>query len=326
MAARGSDAATRGQADAELEAWMLRLLGAEGFSWLPGEPWAAPWGRNVLLFGERPGETLAEVSWAQRGTLMGLLARFLSTQDERHLDAAKGLADGLRRVALSAPDGFFFPEGYYPSGGWHTTQAGLCPGLEETNAATIVPLVRLWEIGGYAPALELAEGLARYALRHAQGYGPDGAMAGADGTILQAHFHTRSAFILAVLKLGLALDRPEYVAWSRQSYRAAQAWGTEFGWFPEHLGQRHGEVCGIVDMIEIALLLGQRVDRRYYADAERYGRNHLLESQWLSEARLRAAVEALPAAPRRAPHGGRFSTEDDVIGRQTGGFASLGAE
>jgi hypothetical protein len=309
-------------ADKQLEDWMVRLLGDDGLSWLPVEPWAAPWGADLLLAGEPNSPRYAEISWAQRGTLMGLISRYLRTSDERYLELAHRQVDGMLRVAVRHPDGLFFPEGYYRSDGWHTERTGIAAGIEENNAVVIVPAVRLYEVSGYEPALELADGLARFALRHTTGYEADGSMQTPQGGSLQVHVHTRTSFAMGMLKLGLALGRREYVAWARQSYASARAWGTEFGWFPEGLGLRHGEICCTTDMVEIALLLGQNVNRSYYADAECYGRNHLLESQFISLDRLLEALERLPADEQDPPWDGRYSTCDDVAGRQVGAFAS----
>ncbi len=309
------------EAEHLLEEWMFRLIGPNNLSWLPLEPWAEPWGKGLLAIDWQEGQRAAEVSWAQRGTLMGLTTRFLATGDERYLEAARRLVDGLLAIAIHTPHGLFFPEGYYREGGWQFREVGLCPGIEEYNAAAIVPAIRLYEATGYEPALELAHGLAKLALYHTSGYLPDGQWRFPAGE-LEGHFHTRSNFILGVLKLGLVLGHREYVAWARQSYEHAKSWGTEFGWFPEGLGHCHGEICCITDMIEIALLLGQHVDRRYYADAERFGRNHLLESQLLSLERFRAAVEALPPSDEAPPLEGRYSRFEGVVESQVGGFAS----
>jgi hypothetical protein len=75
-------------------------------------------------------------------------------------------------------------------------------------------------------------------------------------------------------------------------------------------------------MIEIALLLGRHVDARYYADAERFGRNHLLESQLLSLERLEQALERLPAETEPAQDERQYSTCENVAASQVGGFAS----
>lgn len=324
MARPGSPAGEPDDGEARLEAWMLRLLGSDGLSWLPPEPWAAPWGADLLLREWRDGEPAAEVSWAQRGTLLGLTSRFQAAGDERCLAAGRALVDGLLRVAVRHPDGLFFPEGYWRPGDWRHREPGLCPGIEEYNAAVIVPAIRFHAATGYQPALELADGLARFALKQSRGYLPDGRLQAERGG-LQDHFHTRSNFILGLLELGLLAGRREYVSWARQSYEHAKAWGTDFGWFPEGLGCRHGELCCTTDMLEIALGLGLAVDRAYFADAERYGRNHLIESQFLSVDALRRAVERLPAEDGPPPHGGRYSTTEGVVDSQAGGFASRAA-
>jgi hypothetical protein len=322
MLGSGSPAARRGKEDEQIEAWVFRFLGQDGLSWLPAAPWAAPWGAELLLAGPPDSRAYAEISWAQRATLMGLITRFLLTGEERYVEAARRLVDGLLKIAVRHPDGLFFPEGYYPAEDWHTDQPGLFPGIEETNAAMLAPAVRLYEETGYSPALELAEGLARFALKHTQGYRPDGRLQAPQGGAVQEHFHTRSNFMMGVLKLGVVLGRREYVAWARQGYACAKELGTDFGWFPEHLGQRHGEICCTTDMIELALLLGRHVSPEYYADAERFGRNHLLESQFLSLEKLEEALSRMPGSDAAPPYDGKYSTGEDVARRQVGAFAS----
>lgn len=306
--------------EAQIEAWMLRMLGADGISWLPAEDLGRPWGIEQLLHDWHPGTPAAEISWAQRGTLMGLVSRFQQTHDERYLEHAYRMVDGLLAVAMRHPRGLYFPEGYYRPSGWSFDQPGFHAGIEEYNAAIVPPTVRLYEVSGYRPALDLATGLIDFALYYTPCYQPNGRFRPTDDMI-ESHFHTRSNFILGVLKLGLAATRREYVSWARQSYDQARNWGTDFGWFPEGLGLRHGETCCTTDMLEIALLLGKHVDRSYYADAERYGRNHLLETQFLSRDRLQAAIDLLPPEETK-PLDPIHSTEQGVLDTQVGAFAA----
>ncbi len=310
--------------DLQVEEWVHRQLGPDGLSWLPSEPWARPWGADVLLVDPQPDDVSSEVSWSQRGTLMGLLTRFLRTSDERYLAAARGIVTGLTRIVERHPDGWFLPEGYYRRGGWRYRGPDLHPCIAEYNAAVVPALVRLAGVADVPDALELAERLASFALTHTEGYGPGGELVVPDGD-LGSHFHTRSNFVLGVLMLGLAQRRPDRVEWARSSYEQLRRWGTEFGWFPEGIGLRHGELCCTTDMIEIALLLGREVSPRYFADAERFGRNHLLQSQWSSLERLRAAVAALPAPSTAHEVDPAVSTTDDVVARQVGAFASRAA-
>ena len=321
MARAGSDAAQRNRGEEQLEGWMLRMLGADGLSWLPAEELGKPWGIEQLLIDWQPGTPAAEISWAQRGTLMGLVSRFMQTSDERYRELACRMVDGLLAAAVRHPRGLYFPEGYYRPGGWSYDRPGLHDGIEEYNAAIVPPAVRLYEVCGYQPALDLAGGLVDFTLFATPCYRPDGRFRPTSDTI-ESHFHTRSNFILGVLKLGLAARRRELVSWARQSYDQAREWGTDFGWFPEGLGLRHGETCCTTDMIEIALLLGKHVDRSYYGDAERYGRNHLIESQFVSRERLSAAVDRLPPEEESPPLDRYSSTDAGVLDTQVGAFAA----
>ncbi len=321
MVRPGSPAARPDQGEEQILAWMMALIGDDGLTWLGDEPFASAWGQKMLIYGEQTPDVLAEISWAQRGTLLGLTSRFLATHDERYRSAAAKMIDGLLRIALRHADGLYFPEGYYRASGWKTATTRLAGGIEEYNAAVLWPAVRFYALSGYEPALELAEGLTSFALRHTEGYDPTGAIAEVRAE-LQDHFHTRSNFMLGVLKLGLTTGRPELVAWARQGYDHAKLVGTPFGWFPEGIRHRHGEVCCMTDMFELALLLGRHVDPIYYGDAERFGRNHLLESQFLSLKTLQSAVDSLPHPERKLPHDGRYSTTTGVVASQVGGFAS----
>ena len=92
----------------------------------------------------QPGSRVAEISWAQRGTLMGLISRYLHTSEERYLRLAERMVDGLLRAAVHCPDGLLFPEGYYRPDGWRYHEPNLHPCLEEYNAAVALPALRLY--------------------------------------------------------------------------------------------------------------------------------------------------------------------------------------
>jgi hypothetical protein len=321
MVRADSPAAAPDEGEALLEAWMLRILDKDdGLSWLPQEPWAEPWGKELLLVDPDSGGPFSEISWAQRGTLLGLTSRYLQTGDDRYAAHGRRMVDGLLRIAERDEHGLYYPEGYYRKEGWHFHQPGLHPAIEEYNAAVAVPALRFFEATGHEPALELARGLTEFALYYTPCYLPDGRLRQTVGEV-EGHFHTHSNFALAVLKLGIVLKRRELISWARQTYDVLCAWGTDFGWFPEGFGHRHGEVCCFTDMIEIALLLGRHADRAYYADAERFGRNHLLETQFLSLDALRQGIDRLPATDGR-PVDAAALTSEGVTESQVGVFAS----
>ena len=93
MVRKDSPAAQRAPEDLQLEGWMLRFLGKDGLTWLAQEPWAEPWGPEMLMAKPQPDEPYAEISWAQRGTLMGLLTRFHKTSNEQYLKRAREIID-----------------------------------------------------------------------------------------------------------------------------------------------------------------------------------------------------------------------------------------
>jgi hypothetical protein len=321
-----SPEAAPSHAEQLLEAWMFRFLGKEGLSWLLQEPFSQPWGVEMLLHEYDKSDLFAEISWAQRGTLLGLTSRYRATKEECYAEAGQKLVEGLLSVAVKTSEGLYFPEGYYRASGWRYEKPALYPGIEEYNAAAIVPAVRFYRETGYAPALELAEGLLNYALKHTQGYLSDGSLfpgegeGKGEGTL--DHFHTRTNFLLGVLEFGIETGRRELISWARQSFEYAKRWGTDFGWFPEGMGHRHGETCCFADMIEASLLLGKHVDRSYYATAEQFGRNHLLESQFLALNTLEEALLRLPEDTNPAPFAGEYSTFEGVAQSQVGAFAS----
>ena len=281
-------------------------------------------GRELLLGDPKSEGPFAEISWAQRGTLLGLTSRYLATGDERYAAHGKRMVDGLLAVAVREEPGLYYPEGYYQPGGWRFHKPGLHPAIEEYNAAVAVPALRFFAATGYEPALELGRDLTTFALHHTPCYLPDGRLRKTVGDV-EGHFHTHSNFALAVLTLGIVTGQREYLSWARQTYEVLKAWGTDFGWFPEGFGQRHGEVCCSTDMIELALLLGRHVSPVYFADAERFGRNHLLEGQFLSLDQLQTGVERLPvgkaAAERNRPLDAAV-TNEGVTETQVGAFAS----
>lgn len=321
MVSADSPAVVPDEGEELLEAWMLRILHEDGMSWLPQEPWAEPWGKELLLAEPNISGPFAEISWAQRGTLLGLTSRYAATKDERYKVHGQRLVDGLRGIAVRDDHGLYYPEGYYQPAGWKFDKLGIHPAIEEYNAAVAISALRFFEVTGYEPALELGRDLTTCALYHTPCFLPDGRLRETVGDV-EGHFHTHSNFALCVLKLGIISGQREYISWARQTYDVLKEWGTDFGWFPEGFRLRHGEVCCFTDMIEIALLLGKHFDSAYYADAERFGRNHLLETQFLSLEQLQQGLDRLPSLDKPAPENKDAWTQSGVAESQIGAFAS----
>src|SRR5262249_8451165 len=142
--------------------------------WLPIESWTEPWGKELLLADPAVPGPFCEISWGQRGTLLGLTTRYLASDDDRYKTHGRRLVDGLRRIALKDDHALFYPEAYYQPSGWHYHQPGPPPAVEEYNAAIAISALRFFEATGYEPALELARDLTTCALYHTPCFLPDG--------------------------------------------------------------------------------------------------------------------------------------------------------
>ena len=305
---------------------LMSWQGEKGLFWWPREPWTAPGPASTGLWrfvpDAKPGERAAEVAWSQRGALLGLTTMYMLTGDERYRESARKLVDGLDEIALRKGDTRYIPELVWREGGWHHTDEPLADGTSELkNGPNILMLVRYYEATGDKKALDLAGGLLRFILHRGVGYETDGRFHKTEG--YWNHFHSKVAVITGAIRYGLVTHQPEFVAWGRQAYEAAKKWGTDFGWFPEDLKlPTCCEACCITDMIEIAILLGLHVHPDYFGDAERFGRNHLVEAQfvdskWLSRLpRKPAETDPIKAGPRR-------TTSRDVIRRMIGSFSGF---
>jgi hypothetical protein len=309
----------------DLAGLLMSWQGEMGLIWWPPEPWTAPGWTNDMrrLRDWEPGQRVAEIAWGQRGALMGLTSLYLLTGEDRYRDSARRIVDGLNAVALGGSNYAFFPEIAYRDGGWQYTDEPVADGTSEWTCASSFPLLRFYAATGYEPALNLAGRMVRFILHRAQGFERDGSFHNTTG--FWSHFHSKTATITAVILYGVLSEQPEYMAWGRQAYEAAKAWGTDYGWFPEDLRNfRRCETCGITDMIEAALLLGLHVSPVYLDDAQRYGRNHLFESQLLSTAGL-ARIPRSVGQPRAHLEDPRAYTDRDVVQRSLGSFAGWSA-
>lgn len=309
----------------DLAGLLMSWQGEKGLLWWPPEPWTSPGWTNDMrrLRDWQPGQGVADIAWSQRGALLGLTSLYLLTGEDRYQASARRIVDGLDSVALGNSDYAFFPEIAYRSSGWQHTAEPINDGTSEWTCVSSFPLLRFYAATGYEPALNLAGRMIRFMLHRAHGFEPDGRFHETTG--FWSHFHSKSTTITAIILYGLLAGQPEYVAWGRRAYEAAKAWGTDFGWFPEDLhNMRRCETCGVTDMIEAALLLGLHVNPAYLDDAQRYGRNHLLESQLLSTAGIAGIPESLASQPKHLEDP-RAYTDRDVVQRALGSFAGWSA-
>jgi hypothetical protein len=265
---------------------------------------------------------IVELEWSQRGALMAWTTRTLAIDEADAPARAARLVHALSVRAVWEGETCWYPASYLPDKGWASRLPPPAQRGELLIGAQIVfPLARFAAATGNGESLRLANGLIRFLRERSGAFEEDGRIRPS----MTGYVHSTTGFILGVLKYGLVADRADYVEWAHNAYRSACDLGTEFGFFPHGLrGQERsqGDVCALQDMIEIALLLGLNRDTACLADAERFGRNHLLETQildydWVQRSPDVAFCQDIWCS-HHPPEG--FTT-DDVCGRSLGAYS-----
>jgi len=205
---------------------------------------------------------------------------------------------------------------------------------EELSALLIQGLAQYYKVTGYKPAIDLAGKLTRYIRFHAQYYEPDGTpLVGEDerGWFLYlghpkianakhgGHGHNHSIGLLSVLEYAAAVNDAETLAFVWTGYEWIKAHGSSLtGFFPEMLLPDYdvSESCINADMVAMALKLTDAGVGDYWDDADRWARNHFLESQLTDPAWVHRVGERSPAHAVAGQE-----TSDHVAERCVGAFA-----
>lgn len=224
---------------------------------------------------------------AEDGRPVGEPVRFLDHNIREGLHALYALAhyrqneraDRLMREAIG-----FITENFAPQMAWSEAalnRPGLTPVLQPFIAGTaraIGPLVKYYRASGYAPALSLAVSLAQQALAH---FPADG---GFDLEQMGTnHAHSITCTLSSLAQLARATRDGALMERVRAFYDSGLwALRNELGWAAEIVAGKdpaRGEVNTSGDILETALILGAHYGPRYYEDAERILRGHILPSQ-----------------------------------------------
>jgi hypothetical protein len=254
----------------------------------------------------------------QRSVINGLLSLMLvdgSDQAQKHL---LGLTQALTDISIKREDYAYFPTVEYmasewPRGDWGILGFGTDPA--NTNGRLLFGLTKAWELLGDQNARDLAGAYVRHVMHHSSAYLADGSFA-TGMEFREGHFHSRAVTMLGVIRYGYSVGDADALTWGKKVFDKACTYGTRFGWFPERLveARSHGcETCAIVDMMESAIWLAQSGWPEYWEVAERFLRNHLLSSQFVS-------LEGLEVSAGNASDP-EWETTKDVARRSVGGFA-----
>jgi hypothetical protein len=328
--------------------WMtgiLRSIGSDGLAYLPLK--GCPWTRiNVPLEYLNPvwssnGQklTIADSSIEQLATpvtceriISAMTVYYLRDGNPMWKETIEKMIQRLAAVAVMQDDYAYMPSGSVePNANFGASPMASGLMAEETSARLIQGLAQYYKVTGYNPAIELAGKLTRYMRFHAQYYEPDGTpLVGADEKIWfenwgaakvrhGGHGHSHTIGLLGILEYASAVNDIEMLTFVRTGYEWMKANGSSLtGFFPEAFfpGYDRSESCINADMVALALKLTDAGVGDYWDDADRWARNHFLESQLIDPAwvhRLSAISPAHSVAPNE--------TGDRVAERSVGAFA-----
>jgi len=237
---------------------------------------------------ESPFRRRAAHMFDQSSTLFGLVAWFAESGEGVVAERLERLVGGLCRIAEWRGDWCFYPLEVYTPAGWIEDYDEFRDGRRNAKAdpcheggRQIGPLVRCCELTGDERALGLAEGLARFAIHRSGVFAGDGSYLERESRAA-GHVHSRLGTAVGIAELGLVTGRTEWVAWARKVLDwTLSSLASRFGWVSERAHSAEGgcETCCITDAVDLAIILAENGYPEYWNLAERFVRNHLLESQ-----------------------------------------------
>lgn len=329
--------------------WMevaLKSQGEDGLIWVPLQ--GRPWGFHGSEGLKQNGQFILQPFG------MGRMLRAMSlfaVRDDNSLwkDAVRRLVDGLIGLAVDKGDiAYFWPNCFIavknpPTGGEVPT-----PGANGEGSRIPMGLVHAYRLLGYEPALTLAKKSIDYLRRYF--YTKEGEFLSTPGNSMWAHFHEHAHGLLAMAEYAKTADDEELMEFVVRSFQYAKSlgWNIEvkaskqcvrapgadhlMGYFLEMVNSPEWEgceICGVSDMIALALLLSEQGIGDYWDDADRWIRNMMAEGQLLSTDWIyripeigltNADAESLPPSVV-----GPYNTSEKVPERSLGAFTGWAA-
>ena len=214
------------------------------------------------------------MAWTTGKLLYSEVDLFRQTGDPSHIERARRIFHGIRRMASWDTGRAFYPGGWRP---WREDR--YARGYEGHYPHVIGPVLHYWQTTGEPEALEfalaMAEGIVSdlQPLHHHQ---PDGSLRG--------HNHVQMHSVRMMAELGAVTRNWRYLDWAKKAYEYYAANQLDTGWLPEILDladhNNHSETCLTADMMEIEVWLATAGWPNYWDRVDRTVRNYLVPAQF----------------------------------------------
>jgi hypothetical protein len=304
----------------------LEFIGEDGLSYAPEGVLPPPPNSESRGFSE---------VWAEGRMLIALATLAQTDNDPRWVELGKQKIDRLLELTRTKEDFRFLWKGRFRPGVIPPSDADEPrePIADGSLADGGDPVFRLiYNVGalghgaalfarvtGYEPALELAGGLARWAVARV--------FKNESGRYDFWHFHHGLYALMAVTEYGVAADDRDMLQRADACYRWAREMGDPLiGYYAEYMPgsdlylKRRGntvEICEVADMVWLALTLTRAGTGDYYDDVDRWTRNMYAEGQ-LCDAGF---ADNMPKGYRIAEHtpASHIDTQN-IVERSVGSF------
>ena len=269
--------------------WMevaLHQIGPDGLAYWPtkGRPWALIGAGDFVYRGRDRGlEQLLFPIYCGR-LLSAMMVWHLRDGGWLWKDTAERMVDGLTDLAVDRGRyAYFSPHPSYAEKGSTMDGGRTLPGLgAQTNIVTL-GLSHVYRQTGYEQARQLAHKFIRYTLDELQYFDREGHFMPDQPPNPRAHFHEHTRDLQAFLEYALLTGDQELLELVPKGYEYARTEGnTLLGYFPELINSPEvelSELCEVADMVALALKLSEAGLGDYWDDADRWGRNMLVEGQ-----------------------------------------------
>jgi hypothetical protein len=238
-------------------------------------------------------------------TLFALNTLYMDTKSVKIANLIKQMINTLIKMSKEENGMAWFKSDTYTKEVWSlVSDTGVIYGI-----FLIRPIVNAGKILKYKPALKFAGKLIKAIFEKSGIYHDDGRFEG--------HVHSLEFTLTGALDYAVLTKNKQLIDKINKCYQFIRSESTRFGFVPELTGRKDDvigcETCNLMDYIDLAIMLARNGYPEYWADVERAGRNHLVESQVTDTSWMKIDSSA--------KKDDEFITYEQIDKRMVGGYA-----